>query len=690
MPGSNQVYKVDKQLADDIKADELTVGAWYNLDEGESGHVVVPARMAGATLYVYDVNQYLLLRDGLTGKAETFNDKEYSQYAKLATDLLSGSTAYAKLVTRVSEIDQQLKDGTLTPANAAAAKKAAYAAAADKAEKAFDKTGGADGVLDLYLKQGNRFNLSFSPDKQQQVSWVRTEEGVAPQRLDKSAIRQALADASEGHKAGDTVCSTFVGNAVPAFKGKTANEIEALIEQGKFDPRLGWSDPSPVMVPTKEETPARRNASPGGVAHTAVAEVIDLDPHRLVGARFDEARGKVVLQATDGQIEVSLPVTKDELAVGLVCVFGRQVSPTVSVVPSEDPGHRDSFEVQFTGPIFDTTFGRIMVEADRLLGNLMFGYLGWERDMVASALPLWAERWRATRLLQLKPFGSRVFMATEKVTFRAEGSVLAYTDSRLRFIHETTPPEWSWVADRESSALADYLERNQSMLRELFPVLDDFARLGSMLALLRWLHVNQLSFDWEWAKQYTPTKDPFPIFVPIADWTLLSGAPALDGWQAGTDQSAASWTVADGDLVGMPAGTGEATPALLYNTRVWPVNYEAEFLLKTDSVPLSFVCKYLPGKLYAEIALDSSEQFRLFRVTVKAEGAKDGENNIIIRRDGEPFWQGNLASLYKDADLTSEELQKSASFGFCVQPGGNARIGNVRFRSVPFGPAGVT
>ena len=256
------------------------------------------------------------------------------------------------------------------------------------------------------------------------------------------------------------------------------------------------------------------------------------------------------------------------------------------------------------------------------------------------------------------------------MTFQVDGSFVKCTEARLRFIHETSNVGYSWVAERESLTLADHLERNQAKLRDMFPVLDDFCRLGSILALLKYLRLNEITFDWEWAKSHQPAKLAFPIFIPTIEWTLLCGGLSFDGWAVDGKEIGDNWKIEDGDFIGSTPAGGEGGSPVLYSTRVWGLYYEMEFLLKTSDNPAYFVCKYVPDSPFKTIPIASAE-FRLFRISV----AESGDVNVV--KDGQPFWNGKLDVLYAGTGL---DLTKPASFGFALSPGSEARIANVRFR----------
>lgn len=627
---------------DEASRGDAVVGA---VGKEPNGHVVIlaPTKSADGTPRVYDINQYLNIRDALS------KDRPYTdQQKKLVTDMLSPERYWGTRLTEKeakAKLDQLIKD------------------------RHWENKPLGSVIRDLYTERGNRVSLSFPKSDLANIAWARVENASKQaQKLDPETVSKKLSEIAPGHPGGDTICSEFVRAVAPILKGMNANAIRKDIDDHAKPETKTTKDPDPERVKERKETKAEDNGKPGGVAHNGVADVVNLDPKKLSGARFDETRSRIVVQSANGEITVDQRVSKDEMAVALKCVYEREINPIISMTyPGEKP---DCFEVKFTGPLFDTSLGRNMFEADSLLGVLMFGYLGGQRDAVAGELGGWTQRFRSTRLLQIKGLGSRVFMCTEGIVFRAEASKLKCTNSRLRIVHETSQPGFSWVVERESVSLADYLQRNQSALREMYPVLDDFARLSSVLALLRWFWLSGVPFDWTWAKDYLPTKDPFPIFIPMVEWNAIGGESNLDGWQTEGKKAQEVWRIKDGDFVGaVPQGPSSDT-ALLYSDRVWAVNYDLEFLLKTAGRPVQLLCKFVPEKPYATIPLESSRDWSLFRITVAGD-------DITVLREGAVERKEKLSSLYAGTGL---DLKKPASFGFGLGAEAKATISNVRFR----------
>jgi hypothetical protein len=647
----------------------INVGQGRHIDDRHRGNVVVaamsggkghghvlllaPSKWSGDEIRVYDVNQYLLLRDAVKG-GTTLNSKQQM----LLADLLAPQQ-YQSVVGKKSSITAEQVEHLL------AAEIVQHHWPQDKAP--------IDVIHDLYLERGSKLTLSFEKadlNEKDKVVWTRIQESAeTAKKLDLHSVGNALTALASDNPTAKDVCNLFVGIIEPVFQGKVANQIREMTDPEviKHDP-IPPKDKPPVNVPTWNETKPQNNTNPGGVSHNAVAEMLDFDASKITRASFDADQKKIVLQGSNGKLVVDVPVSTDELAVALKCVYDREVNPVLSMTFSTE--RAGNFEVKFTGPIFNTSFGQNMFEADSLLGLIMFGYLGLERTLMTCEFPQWAHRWHSTRVLQVKGLGSRVFMCTEKVTFQVAGSIVKCVDARLRLIHETSNVGYSWVAERESLTLADHLERNQAKLRDMFPVLDDFCRLGSILALLKYLRLNEISFDWEWAKSHQPAKVAFPIFIPTVEWTLLCGGLNFDGWAVDGKDIGDNWKIEEGDFIGSMATGGEDTSPVLYSTRVWGLYYEMEFLLKTSGGPAYFVCKYLPDKPFKTISMPS-EGFALFRVSVAESG------DVAVVKDGEPFWNGKLDVLYAGTGL---DLTKAASFGFALSAGARANIANVRFR----------
>ena len=272
-------------------------------------------------------------------------------------------------------------------------------------------------IHDLYVERGNRLTLSFKKsdlDTKDKVIWARVQEGSdSVKKLDPGAVKDALTALDKGHSAGDNICSEFVRTVEPKFKDMDANSIRKTIdvEASKRTLSHPWTNHPSSTKKRRNKTPRQHEAL--WVSYNAVAEMLDFDASKITRASFDADQEKIILQGLERQARRRCAGEHGRPRRSTQVRLRPRDQPVLSMTFStEQPGN---FEVKFTGPIFDTSFGKNMFEADSLLGLIMFGYLGLERELMKCEFPQWAQRWHFhPACFRLRGLGSRVFMHGER------------------------------------------------------------------------------------------------------------------------------------------------------------------------------------------------------------------------------------------------------------------------------------
>ena len=132
--------------------------------------------------------------------------------------------------------------------------------------------------------------------------------------------------------------------------------------------------------------PSWMKSSYGGVSLSKTAELM-LNIQDVGGATFDPATGQVILY---GKQNVSLPnMELDDLSVAVSSVYGLHKAaqdPGVSIgtEPSGIPGQ---MKVRYDGETFNTKFGLVMFDSDRLLKCLTMGKDNITSQAVTSSVP---------------------------------------------------------------------------------------------------------------------------------------------------------------------------------------------------------------------------------------------------------------------------------------------------------------
>ena len=132
--------------------------------------------------------------------------------------------------------------------------------------------------------------------------------------------------------------------------------------------------------------PSWMKSSYGGVSLSKTAELM-LNIQDVGGATFDPATGQVILY---GKQNVSLPnMELDDLSVAVSSVYGLHKAaqdPGVSIgtEPSGIPGQ---MKVRYDGETFNTKFGLVMFDSDRLLKCLSLGKDNITSQAVTSSVP---------------------------------------------------------------------------------------------------------------------------------------------------------------------------------------------------------------------------------------------------------------------------------------------------------------
>ena len=231
----------------------------------------------------------------------------------------------------------------------------------------------------------------------------------------------------------------------------------------------------------------------GGVSLSTTATFMgDIDD--IEGAAYDEYTGQIILY---GKTDTSLPpMDLDDLAVAVRSIYGygsqNPQDPGVSI-GTESSSESGYMKVRYDGQTFDTNFGYVMYEADRVLKSYTLGKDNITGGIVSSGVSGYSsllDRYKTSvENGGSYPSGSvntRMWFVPESITLKIQTNV---DDPSPSMIFDTVKMEVlteSKFQDNVTSAawaedFASHFTQNYNAFANEKPILNDLKTLGKIL-----------------------------------------------------------------------------------------------------------------------------------------------------------------------------------------------------------------
>jgi hypothetical protein len=439
------------------------------------------------------------------------------------------------------------------------------------------------------------------------------------------------------------------------YKDVTANNIDAALrarvdEIAKTATQPVARPPDPAQTPIYEPTSREMNVAPkpGGVVIQAKAEIDGLKPEDVVSVSSDVSAKVLKLALRSGAV-VTYPIDPDNFTVALRCIFDRQVDPALTMEITENkPGYH---AVNYSGPLFRTKFGKILYNADQLLGALIFARDGDHRTIAAEVVPHFAEL--TCEAHQTMTLGSRVYLRATRVRFGVQDGQLIGRGVQTKIDVEGLGYTAAYYQE-SFHRLARALDEHFDALTEQFIEFQEFGLLAEYVALAKWIKRHAIAMDWAALKGRTIAQEDFPAYSPTTEWYCLFNGHNLDGWQVNLPSGDVQWLSENGALMLRPTGP----KALEILSENWLASYDIRYTVVTHG-PVEFIIRSTPGASGASVTIDTKgrpQRVELFMV--------NGE------------WTALAPGLGQSGKLTKSagDSRESNDFGLRVPPGSKLTI----------------
>jgi RHS repeat-associated protein len=282
--------------------------------------------------------------------------------------------------------------------------------------------------------------------------------------------------------------------------------------------------PKPVQANNcyNSSSPRGMNARVGGVALDQAATFLaNMDD--ISGAYYDQDLDRIVFV---GKKNTTLPeFDKDDLAVAIRAVIFNSAIPAVSIEDDPaDPGGSNK-KVYYYGGIENTSFGKVLYDADVKLKKYVIGYDENQQEVtstVAGYKPI------LNRYLALGPdpnysnSSSRFWITPKLITLKKDDPSNSFVfdqavmEVKTEALSSNNDPKWN----QAMTEFVTHHTQNYDQFAQETPSYAQAKQLGKIVAVIKWLADNNISSDFSWAKDYAPkivtTPTTFPkITTPV-------------------------------------------------------------------------------------------------------------------------------------------------------------------------------
>lgn len=274
----------------------------------------------------------------------------------------------------------------------------------------------------------------------------------------------------------------------------------------------------------------------GGVSLSKTATFMG-DINDIEGAAYDEYTGQIILY---GKTDASLPpMDLDGLAVAVRSIYGygsqNPQDPGVSIgtEASSEPGY---MKVRYDGQTFDTNFGYVMYEADRVLKSYTLGKDNVTGSDISSGVSGYSSLLNRAKTAIMNgdyyPQGSvntRMWFVPKQISLKIQDNVdqspsMVFDSVNMEVLTESkfasNVTSMSWA-----EAFATHFTNNYDSFANEKPILKELKTLGKITSVVKWIKDNDIPFDLSYFENYTPTQltpcylHPVPSILCTPEYT---------------------------------------------------------------------------------------------------------------------------------------------------------------------------
>jgi RHS repeat-associated protein len=245
----------------------------------------------------------------------------------------------------------------------------------------------------------------------------------------------------------------------------------------------------------------------GGVALDQAATFL-ADMSDITGAYYDSTLDRIVFV---GQKSTTAPkFNKDDLAVAIRAVFFNRALPAVSIEP-KDPSHPSDgsmMNVLFYGGIDNTRFGQTLLNADYRMKQYAQGY-DVNHNKIFSSVPGYKsvlDMYIANNPDPSKSNYSRWWIEPDFVSVKKDDTTSSFVFDQVT-MHVRTEALWSTNDPAWNKASTDFAANQTTYYDQFTNEIPEYAQtkeLAKIVSVVKWLSDNNISTDFDWARNYQP------------------------------------------------------------------------------------------------------------------------------------------------------------------------------------------
>ncbi len=245
----------------------------------------------------------------------------------------------------------------------------------------------------------------------------------------------------------------------------------------------------------------------GGVALDQAA-VFLADMTDITGAYYDTDQDRIVFVGKDN---TSAPkFDKDDLAVAIKALVFKNHIPAVSM-EFKDPNNMfgpEYLNVLYYGGIEDTSFGKVLVEADYKMKQYAQGY-NENGQKIVSSVPGYKSHF--DRFLEKGPTPnvgsySRWWISPQLITVKKDDSSKSFVFDQVKMQIETEGL-WSTNDPKWNQAAVEFAQQQTDLYDQFALETPSYAQakqLAKVVGVVKWIEDNNIVNNFEWARDYQP------------------------------------------------------------------------------------------------------------------------------------------------------------------------------------------
>lgn len=256
----------------------------------------------------------------------------------------------------------------------------------------------------------------------------------------------------------------------------------------------------------------------GGVALDQAATFLaNMDD--LTGAYYDATLDRIVFV---GKKNTTLPeFDKDDLAIAIKSIIFEGTLPAVSLELDPVDPNGPNLKAYYYGPIENTRFGKVMIDADYKLKNYVNGY-DQSQQVVTSSVPgyksvmnRYIENPNADPLSYPSSTLERFWLSPLIMNLKKDDTANAFVFDQAKMrVRAESLGQGDPVYHQVATEFADHFTNNYDLYAQESPIYQELKQLGKIVSVVKWMGDLGIATDFNWARDYAPKIVSTPKTLP--------------------------------------------------------------------------------------------------------------------------------------------------------------------------------